>query len=85
MIEAFAILFVAVVSLGVYVIAKVGAQNASGKDLPKELAELRQHRDALVEKTARGEREQWDQVMMSQLAHRLDWLDRQIAQKSGQR
>lgn len=85
MIEAFAILFVAAVALGVYVIAKVGAQNASGKDLPKELAELRQHRESLVEKTARGEREQWDQVMMSQLAHRLDWLDQQIAQKAGQR
>lgn len=84
MIEALAIVFVAAVSLGVYIMAWVGAREASGKDLSAELAELRLHRETLVEKTVRGQREQWDQVMTSQLAHRIDWLDRQIAQKASQ-
>ncbi len=84
MIEALAIVFVVVISLGIYLLARVGAQDGSKRDLLTELNELKQHRETLREKALRGKREHWDHVMMSQLAHRLDQVEHQIAQKTGE-
>lgn len=81
MVEAFAILFVVIVAVGAYVSAWVGAQDFSKRNISSELAQLRDYRETLREKTIRGEQEQWDSEMMRQLADRVEDVEQRIAQK----
>lgn len=82
MVEGAAILFVVVVSLGVYLSSWFAAQNFAKANPADQLTALHAHRETLREKTLRGERERWDDVMMEQLAHRLTEVDREIARLS---
>jgi len=82
MIEAGAIFFVLVVSLGVYLFARFGGRPSIHDHPAGELDHLCQHREVLRKKLARGQRERWDGVMMQQLVHRLEETERQIATKT---
>lgn len=79
MIEAGAILFVVVVSVGVYLSSWFAARQLSEVNAASQLDVLKQHRETLLEKTARGERENWDSEMMHRLADRLAEVEREIA------
>jgi hypothetical protein len=81
MIEAGAILFVLVVSAGIYLSSWIAARQFSGANTADQLDVLRQHRETLRQKTVRGEREGWDSVMMHQLAERLEDVEIEIARK----
>src|SRR4051812_43585121 len=83
MVEAGAILFVVVVSLGVYLSSWVAARQFSEANAGSQLDALRQHRVTLQEKILRGTRENWDHVMMDQLEHRLHEVDREITKTLG--
>lgn len=83
MVEAGAILFVLVVSLGVYLSSWLAARQFSAANAANELDVLRQHRVTLREKILRGTRENWDGVMMDQLEQRLLEVDREIARRVG--
>jgi hypothetical protein len=82
MVEAVAIVFVAAVSLGIYIFAWIGARDFSKRNLSEELAQLQQHREALRENALRGEQQQWDSEMMRQVADRLNDVDHRIALKT---
>jgi hypothetical protein len=77
--EAFAIVIVFVVAAGVYVGARFGA-HAAVQSPAQELARLHAYRAALREKLARGRRENWDAVMMAQVADKLGEAERRIAE-----
>ena len=79
MIEAGVILFVVVVSLGVYLSSWIGAREFSKANAVNQLDVLRQQRETLLQKTSRGQREGWDSEMMRQLAYRLDDVEREIS------
>jgi hypothetical protein len=81
MIEGGAILFVLVVSAGIYLSSWIAARRVSGANATDQLDVLRQHRETLLEKTLRGEREGWDSVMMQQLAERLEDVEIEIARR----
>ena len=85
MIEAGAILFVVVVSLGVYLSSWISAREFSKANSVNHLDVLRQHRETLLQKTIRGQREGWDSEMMRQLAYRLDDVEREIARTVSRR
>ena len=85
MIEAGAILFVVVVSLGIYLSSWIAAQQFSKVHESSQLDGLLQYRETLRQKTARGEVERWDNEMMRQLAYRLDQVEREIARKTAGR
>ena len=82
MIEAGAILFVVVVSLGIYLSSWIAAQQFSKVNESSQLDGLLRYRETLRQKTARGKLEGWDSEMMRQLAYRLDQVEREIAQKT---
>lgn len=79
MVEAGAILFVVVVSLGVYLSSWFAARQFSQANAASQLDVLTQHRETLLQKAERGERENWDGEMMRQLAYRLSEVEREIA------
>ena len=83
MIEAGAILFVLVVSLGAYLSARLGAQRASLENPQGDLEQLKQYREVLRQKAIRGQQENWDSVMMLQLGHRLEEIEQQIELTTG--
>lgn len=85
MIEAGAILFVVVVSVGIYLSSWIASREFSKAHVSNELDGLRQHRATLQQKTARGELECWDSEMMRQLAYRLEQVEREIAAKTAGR
>ena len=85
MIEALAIVFVVAVSAGIYLFAWMGARNLSVANAAVRRDELAQYAGTLREKILRGQREQWDSVMMGQLAARLDEVERELAPKIASR
>jgi hypothetical protein len=85
MIEAGAILFVVVVSLGIYLFSWIGAREFSKANATNQLDVLRQHRETLLQKRVRGQQEGWDSEMIRQLEYRLDDVEHEIARAvSGQ-
>lgn len=85
MIEGGAILFVFVVTVGIFLSSWIGARQLSSANAPEQLDDLKRHREILRQKAVRGEREGWDSVMMSQLADRIESLDREIARRATNR
>jgi len=81
MVEAGAILFVVVVSIGVYLSSWFAARQYSHVNAANQLDVLTRHRETLLQKTVRGERENWDSEMMRQLAYRLSEVEREIARQ----
>ncbi len=81
MIEGGAILFVFVVTVGIFLSSWIGARQLSDVNAVEQLDDLRQHRETMLQKTIRGEREGWDGVMMRQLADRIESVDREIARR----
>ena len=81
MIEGGAILFVVVVSAGIYLSSWIAARRFSAANAADQLDGLRQHRETLQEKLLRGEREGWDSVMMQQVAERLEDVEIEITRR----
>ena len=82
--EALLIIVVFAVAAVAYVYAKFSAQSPIGGSAADELVQLEQCRAALLETSRRGQKENWDGVMMNQMADRLAEIDRRIAQVANQ-
>jgi hypothetical protein len=78
--EALAILLVFAVVLGLYLGARFGGGYRSARTPARELDHLHAYRGLLQEKVSRGRREQWDGVMMAQIASKLEEVERRIAE-----
>ncbi len=85
MIEGGAILIVFLVTGGIFLFSWIGARQLSSVTIAEQLDDLRRHRETLLQKNIRGEREGWDSVMMRQLADRIEDVDREIARRVADR
>lgn len=68
--EALAVMFVFLVAVIIYVVARVQAAHAP-RDPQRERIHLEQHHAWLVERQRAAERGQWDDGMKAQLAEQL--------------
>lgn len=75
--EALAVIFVLLVSVIIYVVARVQAVRAP-RDPERELAHLQHHHTWLAERQLAAERDQWDDVMKARLAQQLAETRRKI-------
>lgn len=75
--EALAVMFIAVVSAIIYVVARVQAARAP-RDPQQELAHLRRHQAWLVERQLSAERGQWGDDLKARLAEDLAETRRKI-------
>lgn len=77
--EALALLFIGVVSVIIYVVARVQAANAP-RNPRQELAQLQHHQAWLIERQLSAERGQWDDDMKARLAEELAETRRKIGE-----
>jgi hypothetical protein len=78
--EAFAVIFVFVVTVAAYVGAKIHAGNPSLQEIRGECTRLRQHRAWLEERLQLAWRENWGQEMRDRIADEIEATEAQLAQ-----
>jgi hypothetical protein len=70
--EAFAVLLVLIVCLGIYLFAWMRARHPAHRDAVAELRQLRLQHAWLGDQLQRAIREKWDQAMIDRLADQLN-------------
>lgn len=78
--EAFAVFFVFVVSLGIYLFAKLQARSPEFRKPEVKLAQLQEQRAWLEERLQQAEREKWSPEMRKPIAEQLEETRRKLSQ-----
>jgi hypothetical protein len=81
--EALVIVLVFAVSAIIFGVTWFTTTYGPARNPAEELRQLESYREELRAKRLRGQHENWDHVMMGQIAGKLDEVERQIAETAG--